>query len=152
MENAMTTPNQIAQTLNGMEYPIRERDCQPIFKEAKESGIVIVYGASDDLVELRGAIDDESGCYEGGNYRFDIKGFLPIHEDGSFQCDEPKTIQECRKFVERSDASFSITIHWGKPEALWTYELDERITDFVQFDIVEDESLYCRGIAFRLPQ
>jgi hypothetical protein len=146
------TPEQIAQQLHGIEYPLRESQLQHIFDAAKSERIVIVYGVSDDLVEMRGLIDDESGCYEGGNYRFDIKGFLPIHEDGSFQCDEPKTIQECRKFVERYDASFSITIHWGKPEALWTYELDERITDSVQLDIVEDDSLDCRGIAFRLPQ
>lgn len=33
---------------------------------AKELGFVVVFGYSDDNVELRGAIDDEIGCYEGG--------------------------------------------------------------------------------------
>ena len=35
-------------------------------KIAKENNIVIVTGASDDLVELEGAIYDEGDCYEGG--------------------------------------------------------------------------------------
>ena len=32
---------------------------------AKDSGLVIVYGASDDLMEFEGAIEDEIGCYDG---------------------------------------------------------------------------------------
>ena len=33
---------------------------------AKELGFVVVFGYSDDNAELRGAIDDEIGCYDGG--------------------------------------------------------------------------------------
>lgn len=33
---------------------------------AKELGYVVVFGCSDDLAELRGAIDDEIGCLGGG--------------------------------------------------------------------------------------
>lgn len=33
---------------------------------AKELGFVVVFGYSDDNAELRGAIDDEIGCYNGG--------------------------------------------------------------------------------------
>lgn len=32
----------------------------------KENGYVMLYGASDDLAEFRGAVDDEIGCFEGG--------------------------------------------------------------------------------------
>lgn len=35
-------------------------------KLAKELGFVIVFGYSDDNAELRGAIDDEIGCFDGG--------------------------------------------------------------------------------------
>lgn len=31
---------------------------------AQESGLVVVFGYSDDLVELRGSISDEAGCYD----------------------------------------------------------------------------------------
>lgn len=33
---------------------------------AKEHGLLVVFGCSDDLMELRGAIDDEVDCYNGG--------------------------------------------------------------------------------------
>lgn len=33
---------------------------------AKELGFVVVFGYSDDCMELRGAIDDELGCFDGG--------------------------------------------------------------------------------------
>ena len=33
---------------------------------ARELGYVVVFGYSDDNAELRGAIDDEIGCYDGG--------------------------------------------------------------------------------------
>lgn len=33
---------------------------------AKELGFVVVFGYSDDNAELRGAINDEIGCYDGG--------------------------------------------------------------------------------------
>ena len=31
--------------------------------QAKAAGLVVVFGASDDLMEFRGAIYDEIGCY-----------------------------------------------------------------------------------------
>ena len=33
---------------------------------AKKNGLVVVFGASDDLCEIRGAEDDEIGCFDGG--------------------------------------------------------------------------------------
>lgn len=39
---------------------------------AKELGFVVVFGYSDDNAELRGAIDDEIGCFGGGAF---------VHED-----------------------------------------------------------------------
>jgi len=34
--------------------------------EAKKNNLIFVFGASDDLMEFRGAICDEVGVYEGG--------------------------------------------------------------------------------------
>lgn len=58
------TKEQLAERLNGRQYGgelNREEE-----KLAKESGLVVIFGASDDLCEMRGAIDDEFGCYDGG--------------------------------------------------------------------------------------
>ena len=58
------TLKEFAKLLDGREY------LNEITKEeealAKELGFVVVFGYSDDNAELRGAIDDEIGCYDGG--------------------------------------------------------------------------------------
>ena len=58
------TLKEFAKMLDGREY------LHEITKEeetlAKELGFVVVFGYSDDNAELRGAIDDEIGCYDGG--------------------------------------------------------------------------------------
>ena len=40
-----------------------------LIAEAKENNLVIISGGSDDLVELRGAIYDESGAWDGGTLK-----------------------------------------------------------------------------------
>lgn len=58
------TLKEFAQMLDGSEY------LNEITKEekalAKELGFVVVFGYSDDNAELRGAIDDEIDCFNGG--------------------------------------------------------------------------------------
>ena len=40
------------------------QDVKEIFEQAKENDLVIFFGASDDLMEFRGAIDDEADCFD----------------------------------------------------------------------------------------
>lgn len=58
------TLKEFAKMLDGRSYG------QEITKEeealAKELGFVVVFGYSDDNAELRGAINDEIGCFDGG--------------------------------------------------------------------------------------
>jgi hypothetical protein len=56
------TPKDIAEKLNGIAY--REPFPADVIKAAKAGGIVIVCGASDDLMEFEGAINDEVGAYD----------------------------------------------------------------------------------------
>ena len=58
------TLKEFASLLDGREY-----GCEITLEEeklAKELGFVVVFGYSDDNAELRGAINDEIGCYDGG--------------------------------------------------------------------------------------
>lgn len=58
------TKEQLAARLNGRQYGneiTREEE-----QLAKGNGLIVIFGASDDLCEMRGAIDDEVGCYDGG--------------------------------------------------------------------------------------
>lgn len=67
----MITAKELAEKLNGIAYGDSFDDVK---QEAKESGLVIVYGASDDLMEFDGAIYDEGGCFDGGRVYFDRNG------------------------------------------------------------------------------
>jgi hypothetical protein len=53
----------LAALLTGREY--RQEITRAEEADAKAAGLVVAFGASDDLLEFRGAIDDEVGCYDG---------------------------------------------------------------------------------------
>ena len=103
------TLKEFAKMLDGREY------LHEITKEeealAKQLGFVVVFGYSDDNAELRGAIDDEIGCFDGGklehedlpdviyakwcdretNYAWSYQTSIPhetfrIYEDGDYWC------------------------------------------------------------------
>lgn len=66
------TKEQFAELLNGNEYRdemTKEQECI-----AKENNLLVVFGASDDLLEVRGAISDEYGAYDGGEFLLVKKG------------------------------------------------------------------------------
>ena len=132
---------EIAELLNGREYgremtKMEEQLC-------KDFGFVVVFGASDDLIEMRGAIDDEAGCFEGGELAFTKKGFQ-WKEDG------------------RDDKGYEYG-HWvgeNKIEAIWCGDntIDGEVicwsykTDIPheEFMIYEDDEPYCKGIIFSI--
>lgn len=66
------TKESLAALLNGREY--RDEITHSEEDAAKAAGLVVVFGGSDDLCELRGAITDERDCYNGGSMK--IKGKL----------------------------------------------------------------------------
>lgn len=122
---------ELAHIINGREYGYE------IFRDVRraaiDAGLVIVSGASDDLIEFDGAIYDEGGCFDGGKIFFDRTG---VSQDGSelancieaFWCDESAL-----------DENGNVTT--------WTYKTD--IT-YETFMIYEDGEPYCRGIVFDL--
>ena len=57
------TMKEFARILNGREYDCCMFTKQEI-QQAKDKGWVIITGASDDLMEFDGAMDDEGGCFD----------------------------------------------------------------------------------------
>ena len=72
------TLKEFAKMLDGREY--RHEITKEEEALAKELGFVVVFGYSDDNAELRGAIDDEISCYDGGEL-FHIDLPAPIYAD-----------------------------------------------------------------------
>ena len=65
------TKKELAEKLNGRQYGDSFED---VLEDAKQSGLVMVTGASDDLMEFAGAFRDEGGCFDGGRVYFDCDG------------------------------------------------------------------------------
>lgn len=119
---------EIAEMLDGIDYGelINERGkVKEIVGLAEEFDIVIVHGASDDLMEFRGAIEDEADCYDGGEVYFDETGVY----------DDPELTDNLINAV------------WADEEqkASWTYETD---IPHEEFKVYDEGMLYCIGIVF----
>ena len=126
------TPRAIAEKLNGLEY--RKEPNSDIITEAKKAGIVIVFGASDGLMEFRGAVDDEIG----GTALFTPKGLLKN------LCDN----KECLYAEKEKQNAIPIHALWcEEPDYSWTYKTE---IPHETFEVLEDEERYCRGIVFKL--
>lgn len=131
---------ELAAMLNGREY--RNEITREEAAEAKAAGLVVVYGASDDLMEFEGAIRDELGCYDGGTAFVDKKGLL---DRGQIDDGDDEAIAD---FVTRKKTARTIEALWAKePGYSWTYKTD---IPHQTFEIVEDGEPYCRGIVFAL--
>ena len=131
------TTKELAKILDGAEYGLRE--CKAEIELAKENGIVIVYGASDDLMEFCGAIDDEAGVYEGGHVLFTRDGVMRPYGD----CDDCPLYKAA---IKNCDSIKAIWCPEGTDFA-WMYETD---IPHEVFRVLEDGEHYCMGIVFYL--
>lgn len=108
---------EVAEILNNNQYREELEGINEI--ELEKAGIVVVFGASDDLMEFRGAIHDEAGCWDGGTVKLE--------------------------YFDKS-ATKSIEALWCKEdEYSFTYKTD---IPHESFEILEDDLKYCRGIVF----
>lgn len=132
----------LAQRLDGVSYPPDSNIHQELIQAAKDHGLVIVYGLSDDLMELNGAISDEFGCFDGGTAFVDAKGLV---DRDQVDDDDDQAIAE---YVERKKSARAIEALWAaEPGTSWTYRTD---IPHVTFNVMEDGEIYCRGIVFAL--
>lgn len=104
-------------------------------KIASESGLVVVFGASDDLAEIRGAIYEEVGVYDGGVIAF-LDGDLLQKKCDNDDCPHEEDMLEKAKIVKAL---------WCDAKIPWTYETE---IPHETFDIMEEGIVFCRGIVF----
>jgi len=130
------TLKEAAALLNGRQY--REEDTHEIRQALKEAGFVAAYGASDDLIEFVGAINDEAGAGEDTIIYITRKG-LPQSD-----CSEG---WDCPYFVKSLAGVATIKTLWGMNGFDWSYET---AIPHEKFIILEDEETYCEGIVFSL--
>lgn len=131
----MMDAREAAVALDGNEYG--NEGNPELFAAMKAAGLVAVFGASDDLMEFRGAIDDEVGCYDGGTAYLTSCGLL------SAKCDN----DDCPHEKHQRQTATKLNAVWDSDGFSWVYDTT---IPHVQFAIFEDNEPYCRGIVFAL--
>lgn len=128
---------ELAEQLNGTHYPVNIS--KELLRQAKAAGLVVVYGASDDLMEFAGAVDDELGAYNGTTAYLSSSGLLQN------DCSD----DECPHFEKMKDRAATVEALWCEEgDYSWTYKTD---IPHWTFEVLEDgEPPYCRGIVFAL--
>lgn len=145
MTNTNTTAQHLAVMIDGLEYGTRDfhKQMAEFGKRAKALGLVIVYGASDDLMEFEGAISDEVSAYGGGSALVDAKGLIPRFH-GIDRDDEPALAD----YFARKPHGKEIKAIWSDDEyPTWTIKTD---IPHESFQLNEDGAAFCRGIVFRM--
>ena len=131
------TMKEFAKMLSGREYGMELTKDEE--RQAADAGLVVVYGYSDDNVELRGAIDEEVGAWDGTTIRLTKTGVLQ-----GPACDSAENC-ECPYFAAAKNAAKTIEAVWGAGGVSWTFETD---IPHETFNIYEDGELFCVGIVF----
>lgn len=126
------TKEKFAELLNGREIGNEITRDEELL--ARKHGLVIIYGASDDLAEIAGSIHDEAGIYEGGEIAF-LDGDLLQAE-----CED----DDCPHELKRYEKAKIVKAIWGE-DVPWTYEAPFPVA---RFSIMEDDEKYCEGIVF----
>lgn len=128
---------EMAEMLNNRE--IGNETTQEIEMLAKDNDLVIVFGASDDLMEFRGAINEEFDSYLGTSVQVNENGLIEN------KCED----ENCPYYAETIKGAPTITSIWASKhvDIAWTYKT---YIPCETFNIVEDDGIYCTGIVFSL--
>lgn len=137
----MITPQEVAQRMNGREYRAEIEPGEA--EELLESGLVAIYGASDDLVICQGAWGhDEIDGYD--NYIVPLNASGPIRNP----CCEGEDCPNWRVVAEKMPFMILQAV-FAEEGYTWIYHTG---VPHHTFDIVETETegatKYCRGIVF----
>ena len=130
------TPQEAAAALNGNEYT--KEGSKELFAAMKAAGLVAVFAASDDLVELDGAIHDELDAYRGTTFHVDANGLVK---------NDCEADDKCPNWKPRGKKIEAIWRPEGEGEGSWGYRTE---IPHATFDIMDEAELYCRGIVFAL--
>ena len=132
----MITVKEAAAKLNGCIYT--KEGSPELFMAMKESGLVAVFGASDDLMEFRGAVYEEIGAYNGTTVYLTPSGLLEN------ECES----DNCPYYEKLTENAATLEAIWDEPLApSWSYKT---VIPHETFIVKEDGEPYCEGIVFAL--
>lgn len=137
MKNEMTVET-LAALLNGRNY--RNEITKEEVAAAKAAGLLVLFGYSDDNVELRGVFEDEVGMCDGGT--------IHLHRGGLLENADKTGCDRCAAQLRRDqEKCVAVACCWDASPYAWNIKLDrEGAVPSAQFDIVEGNEKFCRGL------
>lgn len=138
------TIEEFAKMIDGREYQGELMDQEE--KQARALGFVVAFGASDDLLELRGAINDEHNA----------PGAVVVVGNKLLPDPDEREEEVLRKygawdaFQKKKKVGIAVKAEWcpdGSKGPSW------RITPsvpFAKFNVMEDGEVYCEGAVFSI--
>lgn len=124
---------EFAAMLDGRQYLNEITDMEN--ELARENGLVVMFGYSDDNVELRGSIDDELPVSESMEIKFFFNHGAYLLE-GPF-CGRCSVVMMMKDHVKRVNVIYE--------QGTWRFETN---IPHETFRIMEDGELFCTGIVF----
>jgi hypothetical protein len=144
------SPQEFAARINGRQY-LSELTAEET-RLAKSLGLVVIYGASDDLLEFDGAISEELGANDGTEARVGQYGLLKDFEELHSNTEEEADFEAY--FRHKASGFAIVKAVWcptkpgeSEPWASWSIETT---VPHATFDVMEGGELFCRGVVLRL--
>jgi hypothetical protein len=134
------TPQELADLLTGREYGSEITKAEEA--QAKAAGLVVVFGAHDDLVVFRGAVDDVVDANRGQVFCIDREGL-----QRPWDAIEKDDIDARREYLRRVGRGQEVKAIWGEDGYLWTFKTE---IPHAEFAIVDDGEPHCWGMVFAL--
>lgn len=142
-EGSITVDNFVSEPLRRFAESINGHDAfaTPFLSQkerqiAKHNRFVVMYGCSDDLLELEGALFDEFGAYEGTHIYF--------APDGSYIQDQSQNPP-----VNRNKYPWYAKLMWCEESSAYSWTFDTNIPH-AEIEVTDGGSRYCRAIVFDL--
>jgi hypothetical protein len=124
------TKEELAELLN-----CRQRNDEITSEEEKiahDNGLVVIFGASDDLVEFRGVLCDEIGAYEGCHFKFNKELEIKVGDKHKGH----------KRSVEAVWCPEDMYCSWGFVTTI----------PHSTFKILEDDEVFCEGIIINVAE
>lgn len=123
-----------------------------LIDSAKANNLIFIYGASDDLLEVEGAIEDELDAYEGASFSLALSGELCIGADDAALYHMAPTNMILPLSGELDTNPRLIRAEWcpsDQPGLPWRISSN---LPHAKFTIVEDDEPFCAGIVIDLDE
>lgn len=128
--------DELVDELNGSNYPLDISS--EIVAKAKASGLVIVTGASDDIVSFSGAIDGEGYAFDGGKVYVHPEGVLDDFENLESE-------DEFEQYYANKVKARVIEAFWYKDDVKWSYDTN---IPHKTFKLLKGDDVCCCGLVF----